>query len=257
MFCIQQGVWTRHVFSHSAALTRVVQRRMQLVRSRSRLSSTNMTGVATGGTVIFEALSGKPIRMLKFMSLTGTIIACTATTATLALQLQGLLEDEDLSLIALLVASAISATSTLVINKAFGPFVTKITLLPASISRGIKLDKHGLPSFDSMLSSAGSGPAGKATRPLLSGAITSNTELLMESPGIFGFNTRQSQVRVKDLVHTTRRFRTWDLAPSAVKVRKDQGLRTPVTTFTILWRSLENSPKRRLMEEINNMVAHA
>ncbi|KAJ2616465.1 hypothetical protein H4S08_000773 [Coemansia sp. RSA 1365] len=257
MLFIRPGVCGQHILSRSAALTRTAWGRTRLVRSGSQLSTPNTAGDVAGGAVIFEALSGNPIRMLKFMSLTGTVIACTATTATLVLQSQGLLEDDDLSLISLLVASAVSATSTLIINKAFGPFVTKITLLPTSISRGIKLDKHGLPSFDSMLSSAGSGSPGKATRPLLSGTITNNTELLMESPGIAGFNTRRSQVRVKDLVHTTRRFRTWDLAPAVIKTRKDQGIRTPVTTFTILWRSLENSPRRKIMEEINNMVAHA
>ncbi|KAJ1733804.1 hypothetical protein LPJ61_001392 [Coemansia biformis] len=206
-----------------------------------------------GERVVFEAVSGRAVRILKFMSLGGAVVACTATAAALVAQMQGVLQDGDLSPASLVVASSVSIASTLVINRMFGPFVTRITLLPSARRAGITVDSHGLPKFDSILSSARPG-ATKATRPLLSGRIANDTTLVLESPGIFGYNTRRSRVSVSELVPSAGRFRTWNLSPAAQDARKLSGTPTPLTTFTVMWKSGGGSTDRQVMEEIRSMI---
>ncbi|KAJ1847661.1 hypothetical protein LPJ70_001421 [Coemansia sp. RSA 2708] len=208
-------------------------------------------GGAAGGTVVFEAQSGKAIRMLKFMSLTGATIACTATAAVAATQASGSLDDADLSMISMLAASLVSVTSTLIINKAFGSFVTRIVLLPTTHARGVKLDARGLPKFDSILSTS---RPNSSAQGMLSGRIFNDTEMLMESPGVLGLNSRTIQVRIQDLVPSAKSFRTWELTPALLAARSAQKQPTPLTSFTVLWKTLKPSPRRKIMEEISSMI---
>ncbi|KAI8326246.1 hypothetical protein GQ54DRAFT_322839 [Martensiomyces pterosporus] len=204
--------------------------------------------------VIFEALPGNAVRMLKFMSLSGSVAACTATAATALSQSSGQLGEGDLGLLSLVLASSISVASTVAVTKMFGPFVTRIKLLPTARTRGVQIDKHGLPKFDSILSSASSASGKAQGRPMLSGSITGDTEIVLESPGLLGFNTRSTQLKIGDLEPAARRFRTWNLTDVAVKQRRQQGVSTPLKTFTIMWKSIRNSPGKKLMQEIDSLV---
>ncbi|KAJ2025194.1 hypothetical protein IWW57_003465 [Coemansia sp. S610] len=189
------------------------------------------------------------------MSLAGTTVGLTATAASVAIQAQGQLGEFDLGVFSLVLASSMSAVSTLLLTKAFGPFVTRITLLPPTAGvKGIKLNKHGLPKFDSILSMAPTNADIPAVRPMLSGMITHDTEIVLQSPGLLGFNSHYTQLKIRDLEPSTRRFRTWELTEEALEQRKHQGLKTPITTFTILWRSMRNSSTKRLVEEIDSLV---
>ncbi|KAJ2750808.1 hypothetical protein GGI19_004888 [Coemansia pectinata] len=222
----------------------------------SSVGKTSGGGLSEKQQVIFEAPPGNAVRMLKFMSLAGTAIGCTATAASVVVQAQGQLGEFDLSVVSLVLASSISAVSTILVTKAFGPFITRITLLPPTAgAKGIRINKHGLPKFDSILSmapnSAGSLPA---ARPMLSGMITHDTEIVLQSPGLLGFNSHFTRLKISDLEPSTRRFRTWELTEDALEQRKRLGLKTPIKTFTILWRSLRNSPNKKLMEEIDSLV---
>ncbi|KAJ1719823.1 hypothetical protein LPJ53_005476 [Coemansia erecta] len=199
---------------------------------------------ATGPQTVFEALPSNAIRMLKFMSLTGSTLACTATAAAAISQSQGLLGDADLGIVSLALASAVSMASTVAVTRMFGPFVTRITLLPTVSKRGMVIDRHGLPKFDSIIASSPKG----------AGRIAADTEVVLHSPGLLGFTTNSTRVRVGDLIPSSRRFRTWELKPEAIAMRKEQGVRTPVTVFTILWKSTRSSPTKRVMEEINSIV---
>ncbi|KAJ2827779.1 hypothetical protein FBU31_003084 [Coemansia sp. 'formosensis'] len=205
--------------------------------------------------VIFEAPPGNAVRMLKFMSLAGTAIGCTATAASVVIQAQGQLGEFDLGVVSLVLASSISAISTVLVTKAFGPFITRITLMPPAAGvKGIKINKRGLPKFDSILSMAPTSSGMPAVRPMLSGMITHDTEIVLQSPGLLGFNSHFTRLKISDLEPSTRRFRTWELTEDAIEQRKRLGLKTPIKTFTILWRSLRNSPTKRLMEEIDSLV---
>ncbi|KAJ2325813.1 hypothetical protein GGH92_010371, partial [Coemansia sp. RSA 2673] len=179
--------------------------------------------------VIFEALPGKAVRMLKFMSLAGTAMACTATAVAALTQAQGQLGESDLGAVSLALASSVSIASTVAVTKMFGPFVTRVTLIPRTAStKGIRLDRHGLPKFDSILSSAAtaglsSGPGSAAVRPMLSGRIAHDTEIVLQSPGLLGFNSHYTRVMIGDLESSSRRFRTWELTADALDQRKRQG----------------------------------
>ncbi|KAJ2822229.1 hypothetical protein IWW50_004301 [Coemansia erecta] len=185
------------------------------------------------------------------MSVTGAAIACTATVAVGAAQTSGALEDADMSMISMLAASLVSVASTLVVNKTFGPFVTRITLLPATKPAvGAKLDAHGLPKFDTILTQA----RGSSTRGLLASRVTNDTELLIESPGVLGINSRTTRVRIKDLVPSARNFRTWELTRASIAERREKKQPTPLTNFTVLWKTLKSSPNKDIMQEINSMI---
>ncbi|KAJ2727163.1 hypothetical protein GGI07_000047 [Coemansia sp. Benny D115] len=128
----------------------------------------------------------------------------------------------------------------------FGPFVTRIIMLPQkqqAIRKGVQLDKHGLPKFDSILRST-----------MKDGSVGRDTELVIESPGLLGIDTRRTRVCVGDLMGSGRRYRTWDLKPSVVEERRGRGEKVPLETFTILWKSLADSPTKNTMREINNLV---
>ncbi|KAJ2451195.1 hypothetical protein EV183_003779 [Coemansia sp. RSA 2336] len=218
---------------------------------RSTRSAYSTSQLAEGSTVVFEAQSGKAIRMLKFMSLAGTGIACTATVAVAAAQLSGALEDTDMNTASMVLASLISISSTLVVTKTFGPVVTRITLIPSAQIKSCRADARGLPKFDSILSSA---HASKTAQGLLSGRINNNTELLMETPGLLGFNSQTTRVRITEMVPSIKRFRTWELTSAAVAARKRQGIETPQRVFTVFWKELKDSPSRKILEEINAMI---
>ncbi|KAJ2892998.1 hypothetical protein IWW38_003012, partial [Coemansia aciculifera] len=209
---------------------------LRFAQSARRQYSNAVPSSAANGAqkqVIFEAPPGNAVRMLKFMSLTGTAVACTATAATVTIQAQGQLGEFDLGVVSLVLASSISAVSTFLVTKAFGPFVTRVTLLPPTAGlKGIKLNKHGLPKFDSILTMSGnSSPGGgSAVRPMLSGMITHDTEIVIQSPGLLGFNSRFTRLKISDLEPSTRRFRTWELTEEALQQRKLQGVKTPIQT---------------------------
>ncbi|KAJ2850383.1 hypothetical protein IWW36_001935 [Coemansia brasiliensis] len=232
------------MLNQSLSYRHSVWRSARSVHSRSRLPE--------GSTVIYEAQSGKAIRMLKFMSLTGTAIACTSTVAVAAAQSSGNLEDTDLNTVSMVLASLISISSTLIITKMFGPFVTRITLIPSAQIKSSKVDARGLPKFDSILSSAHASK--KSAQGLLSGRINNNTELLMETPGLLGLNSQTTRVRITELIPSIKRFRTWELTSVAVAARKKQDIETPQRVFTVFWRQLKDSPNRKILEEINAMI---
>ncbi|KAJ2624040.1 hypothetical protein GGI26_001833 [Coemansia sp. RSA 1358] len=195
--------------------------------------------------------------MLKFMSLTGSIAACTATVSTGIAQLQDALGENDLGVHSLALASFVSIMSTVVITKMFSPFVTKVIMLPTASTKSIKIDKHGLPTFESILSASrtkdAAGP--KLNRHFsLSGSATKDTVLVLETPGLFGFNSRHTKVGINDLAPSPKRMRTWDMTATKIRLLREKGIKPPVTTFTIMWRSLKDSPNRRLLEEINSLV---
>ncbi|KAJ2657046.1 hypothetical protein IW148_005362 [Coemansia sp. RSA 1199] len=202
----------------------------------------------TTGTLIFEAQSGPAIRMLKFMSLTGATIACTATAAVTIAQSAGKLSDDELGIVGLLVASVVSVASTLAVNRMFGPFVTRVTLLPARPVT-IRADSHGLPKFDTILSRAQASSAQG-----LKGRVSSSTELLLESPGVLGINSRTTRVQISDLTPSARGFRTWELTRAAQAARAKANVPTPLTSFTVLWKTLKSSPNRDIMQEISTMI---
>ncbi|KAJ2744448.1 hypothetical protein GGI20_002956 [Coemansia sp. BCRC 34301] len=205
--------------------------------------------------VIFEAPPGNAVRMLKLMSLAGTAVACTATVASVVVQAQGQLGEFDLSVVSLVLASSISAVSTVLVTKAFGPFVTRVMLVPPTAGpKSIKINKRGLPKFDSMLTMSAGSVNSSAVRPMLSGMITHDTEVVIQTPGLLGLNSRFTRLKISDLEPSTRRFRTWELTEEALEQRARQGIKTPLTTFTILWRSLRSSPSKKLMEEIDSLV---
>ncbi|KAJ1849539.1 hypothetical protein LPJ73_003709 [Coemansia sp. RSA 2703] len=214
------------------------------MRYKQTLTDKATASGATDPQIVFEALPSNAVRMLKFMSLTGSTLACTATAAAAISQSQGQLSDTDLGIVSLALASAVSMASTVAVTRLFGPFVTRITLLPTVSKRGMVIDRHGLPKFDSIISNS----------PRRAGRITSDTEVVLHSPGLLGFTTNSTRVKVSDLVPSSRRFRTWELKPEAVAMRKEQGVRTPVTIFTILWKSTRNSQTKKIMEEINSIV---
>ncbi|KAJ2796790.1 hypothetical protein H4R21_004575, partial [Coemansia helicoidea] len=180
------------------------------LRARVCARSAHSTAASGGERVVFEAVSGRAVRMLKFMSLTGSAIACTATAGALVAQMRGALEDGDLAPASLVAASAVSVASTVILTRMFGPFVTRITLVPPKRGAGVALDSHGLPKFDSMLAAAARprASAAAAMKPLLSGQVTHDTTLVLESPGLLGYTTRRSRVRVSELVPSAARFRT-------------------------------------------------
>ncbi|KAJ1672119.1 hypothetical protein IWW47_001069 [Coemansia sp. RSA 2052] len=189
------------------------------------------------------------------MSLTGTAVACTATAASVVIQAQGQLGEFDLGVVSLVLASSISAVSTVLVTKAFGPFVTRITLIPPAAGlKGIKINKRGLPKFDSILSMSANSSGSSAARPMLSGMITHDTEVVIQSPGLLGFNSHFTRLKISDLEPSTRRFRTWELTEEALEQRQRQGIKTPIKTFTILWRSLRSSPNKKIMEEIDSLI---
>ncbi|KAJ1962837.1 hypothetical protein GGI12_002408 [Dipsacomyces acuminosporus] len=138
----------------------------------------------------------------------------------------------------------------------FGPFVTRIKLLPAAKSVGIQIDKHGLPKFDSILSSANRTGAveGGSVQKRHSGPITGDAEIVLESPGLLGFNTRTTQLKIKELAPAAKRFRTWEVTSTAIRQRREQGISTPLSTFTIMWKSIRNSPNKKLMQEIDSLI---
>ncbi|KAJ2784817.1 hypothetical protein GGI15_002144 [Coemansia interrupta] len=214
------------------------------LRFKQTLAEKTLVSGATDPQIVFEALPSNAVRMLKFMSLTGSALACTSTAAAAISQYQGQLSDTDLGIVSLALASAVSMASTVAVTKLFGPFVTRITLLPTISKRGMVIDRHGLPKFDSIIANSAKG----------AGRITADTEVVLHSPGLLGFTTNSTRVRVGDLAPSSRRFRTWELKSEAVAMRKEQGVRTPVTIFTILWKSTRNSPTKRIMEEINSIV---
>ncbi|KAJ1867302.1 hypothetical protein LPJ78_001107 [Coemansia sp. RSA 989] len=218
---------------------------------RSARSAHSTSQLPESSTVVFEAQSGKAIRMLKFMSLAGTGIACTSTVAVAAAQSSESLEDTDLNTASMVLASLISISSTLIVTKMFGPFVTRITLIPSAQIKSSKINAGGLPKFDSILSSA---HASKSAQGLLSGRINNNTELLMETPGLLGFSSQTTRVRITEMVPSIKRFRTWELTSAAVAARKKQGVKTPQRVFTVFWRQLKDSPNRKILEEINAMI---
>ncbi|KAJ1807254.1 hypothetical protein LPJ75_004850, partial [Coemansia sp. RSA 2598] len=209
---------------------------------------TSATGKSSdaGAQTIFKALPGRAIRMLKFMSLAGSTAACAATAAAGISQTQGSLNDADLNVVSLALASIVSVASTVAVTKLFGPFVTRITLLPTASKRAVQADRRALPRFDSLL----------AQSPSKNGVarLSGDSEIVLHSPGILGLNTVDTRVRIGDLVPSSRKFRTWDIKPSAIEARKKQGLRTPVTTFTIMWKSAQSTPTKSIMEEINTLV---
>ncbi|KAJ2228274.1 hypothetical protein H4R99_007048 [Coemansia sp. RSA 1722] len=205
-----------------------------------------------GAQTIFNALPGRAVRMLKFMSLTGSTAACTATVAAGVSQSQGNLTETDLNVVSLAFASIVSIASTIAVTRLFGPFVTRITLLPPTASKQpvVQMDhKHGLPKFDSLLAKS------KGKKGMF--RLTQDSEIVLHSPGVLGLNTVDTRVRIGDLVPSPRKFRTWDIRPSVVETRKTQGIKTPVTTFTIMWKSVQNSPTKGIMQEINTLVGAA
>ncbi|KAJ2713056.1 hypothetical protein H4R19_002439 [Coemansia spiralis] len=210
---------------------------------------------AGGERVVFEAVSGRAVRMLKFMSLTGSAVACTATAAALVAQMQGVLGDGDLAPASLVVASTVSVASTVALGRMFGPFVTRITLVPPARRAGMSLDSHGLPRFDSMLAAAQPRTgAAAAMKPMLSGQVTNDTTLVLETPGLFGYNSRQSRVLVSELVPAATRFRTWKLSHAAREARKLAGTRTPLEKFTVLWKSGGSVADMQAMDDIRSMI---
>ncbi|KAJ1665336.1 hypothetical protein IW140_001495 [Coemansia sp. RSA 1813] len=218
---------------------------------------TTSDAAADKGRVIFEAIPGKAVRMLKFMSLTGSIAGCTATGGTWAQYAMSKLDETDLTPHSLMLASVVSVLSTVLVTKMFGPFVTRVTMLPPKPAKTVQINKHGLPTFDSILSTASKKAAStqQQHRHLsLSGRVTSETELVIETPGLLGFTTRHTRLSVRDLQPSGRRSRTWDMAAEAMQRLNEKGIKTPVTTFTILWKSAKDSPDRQLMEEINSIV---
>lgn len=191
--------------------------------------------------VIFEAVPGNAVRLLKFMSATGSIVGCTATAAAAISHYQGTLADTDLGVLPLALASAVSLASTMAVTRMFGPFVTRITLVPPTRkAQGIQINRQGLPKFDSIFQS--------------SERITLDTRIVLRTPGLLGMTSRDTGARIGELVPAAGRFRTWRLAPSAVSQRRKQGVRVPLTTFTILWKSIRDSPNKELMREINSLV---
>ncbi|KAJ2552680.1 hypothetical protein EV175_003220 [Coemansia sp. RSA 1933] len=214
------------------------------------------------GRVIFEAIPGKAVRILKFMSLSGSVAACTATGVTWVKYVLDELEETSMTPHQLVFASVISVMSTVLVTKMFGPFVTRVTMMPPKKATAVQIDKHGLPTFDSILSTVSkqgtSAPLQKQHRHhSLSGRVTSETELVFETPGLLGFTTRCIRLSVRDLEPSVKRSRTWDMSTESIHRRKEQGAKTPVTTFTILWKSAMDSPGRQLMEEINSVVGAA
>ncbi|KAJ2663709.1 hypothetical protein IWW48_001190 [Coemansia sp. RSA 1200] len=207
--------------------------------------------------VIFDAISGRAVRMLKFMSLTGSVAACTATGVTWVQHLQDKVEETDMGPHSLILASVVSLVSTVCVTKMFGPFVTRVTMLPAAKPGAVHIDKHGLPTFDSILSTASRQrtPVQQQHRHLsLSGRVTSDTELVFETPGLLGFTTRHTRLRVRDLEPSGKRSRTWNIAAAARQRLKENGIKPPINTFTILWKSAKDSQNKQLMEEINTIV---
>ncbi|KAJ1891882.1 hypothetical protein LPJ66_006667 [Kickxella alabastrina] len=233
--------------SKAAAVIRQTLRRRNHTKSTSstaeaEASAATATATASGNEqVIFTALPGNAVRLLKFMSVAGSTLACTATAMTAVTQSQGKLSDNDLGVFSLGLASTISLASTLAVSKLFGPFVTRITLRRAKTLANVQRAKSGLPRFDSLLKNAKAG-------------VTGDTEVVLQTPGLLGFNSRHTKVKVNDLVASSLRFRTWEMEPSAVAARRERGERTPVTTFTILWKSLHNSPNKNIMQEINVLI---
>ncbi|KAJ2846646.1 hypothetical protein J3B02_004360, partial [Coemansia erecta] len=184
--------------------------------------------------------------MLKFMSLTGSTVACTATVAAGISQYQEKLGDSDLNVVSLALASLVSVASTVAVSKLFGPFVTRITLLPTTVSKqAVQIDKRALPRFDSLMAQSSS--KSRVVR------LTEGSEIILHSPGLLGLNTVDTRVRIGDLMPSSRKFRTWDIRPSVLETRKRQGLGTPVTSFTIMWKSVQGSPTKKIMEEINTL----
>ncbi|KAJ2388226.1 hypothetical protein GGI23_006100 [Coemansia sp. RSA 2559] len=197
--------------------------------------------------------------MLKFMSITGSIVACTATTGTWMKYMLDELEETSMTPHQLVFASIVSVLSTVLVTKMFGPFVTRVSILPPKKSTAVQINKHGLPTFDSILSTTSKPNASaqlqKQQRHLsLSGRVTSETELVFETPGLFGFTTQYTRLSVRDLEPSGKRSRTWNMAAESIQRFNEKGIKTPVTTFTILWKSAQDSPDRQLMEEINSMV---
>ncbi|KAJ2641197.1 hypothetical protein IW137_003172 [Coemansia sp. RSA 1287] len=219
------------------------------LRHSWRQQRAQYSSAQTPGTLIFEAQSGPAIRMLKFMSLTGATIACTATVGVTIAQSAGKLSDDELGVVSLLVASVVSVASTLAVNRMFGPFVTRVTLLPARPVT-MRADSHGLPKFDSILSRAQTSSA----QGLLKGRVSSSTELLLESPGVLGINSRTTRVQISDLMPSARGFRTWELTRAAQAARAKANVPTPLTSFTVLWKTLKSSPNRDIMQEISTMI---
>ncbi|KAJ1891265.1 hypothetical protein LPJ66_007022 [Kickxella alabastrina] len=229
--------------SKAAAVIRQTLRRRNHTKSTSSTAEAEASTATASGNeqVIFTALPGNAVRLLKFMSVTGSALACTATAMSAVTQSQGKLSDNDLGVFSLGLASTISLASTLAVSKLFGPFVTRITLHRAKALANVQRAKSGLPRFDSLLKNAKAG-------------VTGDTEVVLQTPGLLGFNSRHTRVKVNDLVASSLRFRTWEMEPSAVAARRERGERTPVTTFTILWKSLHNSPNKNIMQEINVLI---
>ncbi|KAJ2786116.1 hypothetical protein H4R18_000148 [Coemansia javaensis] len=227
--------------------------RQVLLAARPLRRAGHANPAAGEGTVIFHAVTGRAIRLLKLMSVAGSAVACTATGAALAAQSLGTLGDDDLSVASLAAASSVSVASTLAITRMFGPFVTRITLLPPGSGAAVRASKSGLPRFDAMLAAPKAGPV-RAARPLLSGQVTNDSVLVLESPGFLGYTTRVSRVAVSDLVPAAQRYRTWNLSPASLADRKARGIPTPLTTFTVMWKSSPATPARRMMEEVNSLV---
>ncbi|KAJ1956399.1 hypothetical protein EC988_001367 [Linderina pennispora] len=197
--------------------------------------------------------------MLKAMSLGGSLLACSVTGGVMYAQSQGQLQDDDLSTSTLVMATSVSLLSTFAVSRLFSPFVIRVTLLPARRVQGIQLDKHGLPKFDSIIST-GQKHAAKAgsdskVQALLARGVTSDSELVFETPGFFGLNTKTTRLRIRDLKPSSTKIRTWDVKESAwERMKQEKAAPMPLKKYTIMWKSSKNTPNRRIMQDIDSLI---